>query len=79
MQFQNESGAFLVFFIQAERAVQLVGDEGACRQSQSVALGQVLDFGKWLEQCGNLFFRDATTCIGYDELSRMGAALLEFQ
>ena len=69
VQFQNESGAFLVFLIQTERAVQLVGDEGACRQSQTVALGQILDFGKWLEQGGKLFFWDACAGVGHNKLS----------
>lgn len=31
MQFQNESGAFLVIFVQTKSAVQLVGDEAASR------------------------------------------------
>ena len=79
VEVEDEAGAFGELGIDVEVAVHLQGHLLADGESEAVASGEVADLKEWLEDVFTLLFGDAGTSVRYEELIRVGTALLELE
>ena len=79
MQIEDETGAFGEVGVYIEVAVHLQGHLLAGGEAEAVACGEIPDFKEGLEYILALLFRNALTCIRYEELVGFWSTLLVLQ
>ena len=79
MQLEDEAGALGEGGVEVEVAIHTQGHLFADRQSETIALGEVVNLEEGLEEVVALLLGNALTRVGYKELMTMLSALLIFE